>query len=177
MNENKLVKKAIKGHKEAFQQLLVLHSEQLYRTAYLYVGNNEDALDVVQETACKAYVAIEQLKNETYFKTWLTTILIHCAYDVLRRKKKEVMTEHITELLVDKSPKTEEHLDLIDALHELKEEYRMAIILFYYRDLPIGEIAKILEAPENTVKTYLQRGKKQLKQKLGGSYYEGEIVS
>ena len=46
MNERKLVKKAIKGNKEAFEKLLVLHSNQLYRTAFLYVGNREDAFNI-----------------------------------------------------------------------------------------------------------------------------------
>ncbi|MBM6616878.1 sigma-70 family RNA polymerase sigma factor [Bacillus suaedaesalsae] len=178
MDESRLVRKAIKGNKEAFQQLLVLHSDQLYRTAYLYVGNREDALDVVQETSYKAYMAINSLRNEDYFLTWLTKILIHCSYDVLHRKRKEVLTENMKEISIDKKPKTEEHIDLVRGLSELKEEYRSTLILFYYRDLPIVEISRILEVPENTVKTYLQRGKKQLKQKLGGSsYYEGEIVS
>ncbi|KAA0546081.1 sigma-70 family RNA polymerase sigma factor [Bacillus sp. BGMRC 2118] len=177
MNESKLVRKAVKGNKEAFQQLVVLHSDRLYRTAFLYVGNREDALDVVQETTYKAYITIQRLRNEEYFLTWITKILIHCSYDVLRRRKKEVMTVDI-ELSTDKETKSEEHIDLIQALSELKEEYRSSLILFYYQDLPIVEIAKMLGVPDNTVKTYLHRGKKQLKQKLGGrKYYEGEIVS
>ena len=64
MNETKLVKKAIKGNAKAFEELLILHSERLYRTAYLYAGNREDALDIVQETSCKAFLAVGQLKNE-----------------------------------------------------------------------------------------------------------------
>lgn len=63
MKEIKLVKKAIKGNKKAFEQLLILHSDQLYRTAYLYVGNREDALDIVQETAYKGLLAVGQLRE------------------------------------------------------------------------------------------------------------------
>ncbi len=61
------MKKAKKGNDEAFEQLIRLYQNQLYRTAYLYVGNKEDALDVVQETVYKAYLSIEQLKKPNYF--------------------------------------------------------------------------------------------------------------
>ena len=88
MNEVKLVKKAKKGDKEAFEQLLVLHKDQLYRTAFLYVRNREDALDVVQETAFRSYLAITTLEEEKFFVTWLTKILIRCAYDSIRKRGK-----------------------------------------------------------------------------------------
>jgi RNA polymerase sigma-70 factor (ECF subfamily) len=178
MNEEKLIKKAINGKKKAFEELLVIHSDRLYRTAYLYVGNREDALDVVQETAYKAFLAVGQLNNEKYFLTWLTKILIRSAYDTLRKKKRELPSEEIVEVIPESREKNDEHMDLVSALSDIKEDYRNAIILFYYQDLPIKEVATIMEVPENTVKTYLMRGKKQLKNKLGGSgYYEGEIVS
>ncbi|WP_066070231.1 sigma-70 family RNA polymerase sigma factor [Neobacillus soli] len=174
MDEPRLIKKAIKGNKRAFEQLLILHSDQLYRTAYLYVGNREDALDVIQETAYKALLGVVQLREERYFLTWLTRILIFCAYDVLKRKKKEMPIEKIKDVLPAKAEKRDECIDLIDAIHQLKDHYRNAVILFYYRDLPISEVAKVMEVPENTVKTYLFRGKNQLKKLLGGIGYNGE---
>ena len=174
MNKKKLVKRAIRGNKEAFEELLILYSEQLYRTAFLYVGNREDALDVVQETAYKGLLAIGQLKNERFFLTWLTRILIHCAFDVLKKKKKEVPFEKIVEFSADKLENREEHLDLVDAMHQLREQYQHAVILFYFQDLSIIEVAKVMDIPENTVKTYLRRGKEQLKKLLKGATYNGE---
>ncbi|MGE6721268.1 sigma-70 family RNA polymerase sigma factor [Peribacillus frigoritolerans] len=174
MNEMKLVKRAIKGNKNAFEELLVIHSDQLYRTAFLYVGNREDALDIVQETAYKALLAVGQLKNERFFLTWLTKILIHCAFDVMKKKKKEIPIEKIIDLSSGKIEKRDEHLDLVRAINQLKEHYRNAVILFYFQDLPISEVARIMNVPENTVKTYLHRGKNQLKKLLGGVTYNGE---
>jgi RNA polymerase sigma-70 factor, ECF subfamily len=174
MKEIKLVKKAIKGNKKAFEELLILHSDQLYRTAYLYVGNREDALDVVQETAYKALLAVDKLRDERYFLTWLTRILIHCAYDVLKKNKREIPIEKIIELPSAQKGKWDETLDLVEAIERLNAHYRDAVILFYYQDLPISEVAKIMNAPENTVKTYLSRGKNQLKKLLGGIGYNGE---
>lgn len=176
MKEMKLVKKAMKGNGRAFEELLILHSDRLYRTAYLYAGNREDALDIVQEASCKAFLAISQLKNEEYFLTWLTRILIHCAYDVLKKRKKEMPAEKLIEL-PSSSREVDENLDLMDAITQLKEQHRTAIILFYYHDMTISDAAKTMDIPENTVKTYLQRGRKELKSRLGGEPDGKENVS
>ncbi|MBT2680275.1 sigma-70 family RNA polymerase sigma factor [Bacillus sp. ISL-35] len=177
MKEERLVKKAVKGNARAFEELLILHSERLYRTAFLYAGNREDALDIVQETSCKAFLAIGQLKNEQYFLTWLTRILIHCAYDVLKKREKEMPVNELVELPSSGDNRVAENLDLMEAITLLKEQHRTAIILFYYHDLSISEIARSMDIPENTVKTYLQRGRKELKNRLGGEANGKENVS
>ena len=97
MKELKLIKKAIKGNKECLEELLVIHGDQLYRTAYLYVRNREDALDIVQETSYKAFLSISQLRNEKFFLTWLTKILINCSYDILKTRKKELPLNNMVE--------------------------------------------------------------------------------
>ncbi|ATP40655.1 RNA polymerase [Solibacillus sp. R5-41] len=174
MNERKLVKKAMKGNDEAFEELLVMHSTQLYRTAFLYVGNREDALDIVQETAYKGLIAIEQLKNEQFFLTWLTRILIHCAFDVMKKKNKEIPADEIMENSHGLLETKDENLDLVSAVSQLKGHYRTAIILFYFKDFSIKEVAKTMDVPVNTVKTYLSRGKVELKKRLRGHTYNGE---
>ncbi|MEF2290867.1 sigma-70 family RNA polymerase sigma factor [Virgibacillus dokdonensis] len=177
MNELTLVKKAIKGNRECLEELLVLHGDQLYRTAYLYVRNREDALDVVQETSYKAFLSIGQLKNEKYFLTWLTKILINCSYDVLKKSKKELPLSNMIELTTDEREKREENLDLLEAINRLNEKHKNAIILFYFQDLSISEVAKVMKIPENTVKTFLSRGKARLKKLLGGMNYNGEKIT
>ncbi|MGJ9458955.1 sigma-70 family RNA polymerase sigma factor [Oceanobacillus sp. CF4.6] len=139
MNELKLIKKAMKGNKECLEELLVLHGDQLYRTAYLYVRNREDALDVVQETSYKSFLSINQLKNEKFFLTWLTKILINCSYDLLKKNKKELPLNKMVELTADKRDKREENLDLLEAINRLNEKHKNAIILFYFQDLPLSE--------------------------------------
>lgn len=177
MKELKLIKKAIKGNKECLEELLILHGDQLYRTAYIYVRNREDALDVVQETSYKAFLSIGQLKNEKFFLTWLTKILINCSYEVLRKSMKQVPLNNTIELTFDsKREKREEILDLLEAVNRLNEKHKNAIILFYFHDLPISEVAKVMDIPKNTVKTYLSRGKDQLKKLLGGLNDNGEKI-
>ncbi|WP_273853521.1 sigma-70 family RNA polymerase sigma factor [Guptibacillus spartinae] len=177
MNEVKLVKKAKRGNKESFEQLLVLHKDQLYRTAFLYMRNREDALDVVQETAFRSYLAIRTLQEEKFFVTWLTKILIRCAYDALRKRKNDVPLEKVTTILSKLDKRSDVVMDLADATNKLDQKYRDVIVLFHYHDLSIKEVAHVLELPENTVKTYLQRGRKQLRTILeGGHFYEGKFI-
>jgi RNA polymerase sigma-70 factor, ECF subfamily len=178
MKKLKLIRKAIHGDKECLEKLLVIHGEQLYRTAFLYVRDREDALDIVQESSYRAFLSIGQLKSEHYFLTWLTKILINCSYDVLKKRKKEVPLNYLVDLIGDKGEYREESLDLFEAINRLNEKQKDAIILFYIQDLPISEVAKIMNIPENTVKTYLSRGKERLKKLLGGmSYHEEKILS
>ncbi|WP_079708038.1 sigma-70 family RNA polymerase sigma factor [Paraliobacillus ryukyuensis] len=177
MEHLKLIKKAKAGDKKAFEKLLSLHSDRLYRTAFIYTGNREDALDTVQETAYKAFLAIKQLKENKYFLTWLTRILINSAYDLRKKQKKDVPFEYISDLPSNKNERIDEHIDLVRAINELKDNQRDAIILFYYHDLPIKEVSEIMNIPENTVKTNLQRGKKQLKNTMkGAGDNEGKVV-
>ncbi|WP_404452930.1 sigma-70 family RNA polymerase sigma factor [Virgibacillus necropolis] len=178
MNHLKLIRKAKNGNKKAFENLLSLHSEQLYRTAFLYTGNREDALDIVQETSYKAFSSIGTLKEDKYFSTWLTRILIYSAYDLKNKQKKDIPIENVGEISSKKDERSIEHMDLVKAINELQDTYRDAIILFYYQDLPIKEVASIMNVPGNTVKTYLQRGKKRLKTILEGmGYNEGKVIS
>ena len=171
MDELSLIRKAIQGDSEAFEQLLIVHSDRLYRTAYLYVGNRDDALDVIQETAYKAFSSIKQLRNEEFFLTWITRILIHCAYDV-QRKRNNVVT--LSDQLTFPRERMDEKMDLTEAVGKLPEKQRMSIILFYYYDMSLKEIAQTLKTPENTIKTHLSRGKKLLRKLLGGSYFDGQ---
>ena len=175
MVQIKLVKKAIKGNEDAFETLITNHSDKLYRTAYLYVRNKEDALDVLQETTYKAFISIHQLKSPEYFGTWLTKILIRTAYDRLNKKKGTVLTGDLflDHAMENKTNNVESKLDLTNAISTLNHDYQTVIILFYYHDLAIKNIAETMDKPEGTIKTYLHRAKKELKKVLeGANHYE-----
>lgn len=162
---DKLVKKAIKGNKKAFEQLIKQHYERIYRTAYLYVHNEEDALDIVQEATYQALTSIHSLKHSEYFMTWLTKIIIRCAGQILKKRNNIVRLtdEVLSNLTVTIHSDHDEAIDLLNAIGQLNGNYRSAIILFYYYDYTIKTISEIMEIPEGTVKTYLSRGKVELK--------------
>jgi len=173
-----IVKQAIAGDKEAFEQLLILEEEKLFYTALSYVGQKEDALDAIQEAACKAYLSVHQLKQPEFFSTWLFRILIHECYRLLKKGQKMIPYEE-SELL--NRLQHEENvivnpIDLSEAIKQLNHSQQMAIILFYYYDLPMKEISEVMEKPVSTIKTYLHRGKKQLKRELERSVTFNEKV-
>jgi RNA polymerase sigma-70 factor, ECF subfamily len=160
------VKKAISGDEGAFCQLVEERKEKLYRTAYSYVKNREDALDIVSETVYKAYISISKLKNPAYFHTWFTRILINCAINHLHKSKKIIHMDKPDSLKWQKednlSYHKEEMLDLYYAMEKLDQKHKTVIILKYFQDLTLEEIARVLQWPVGTVKTYLHRALKTL---------------
>ena len=81
--EKTLVKRAMRGNPKAFGTLVEREQEYLYRMAFLYVRQEQDALDVVQESILKAYKSLKTLREPEYFRTWLTKIVINTAQDTL----------------------------------------------------------------------------------------------
>lgn len=163
-----IVQQAIAGNKEAFEQLLILEEEKLFYTALSYVGQKEDALDAIQEAACKAYLSVGQLKQPEFFSTWLFRILIHECYRLLKKGQKMIPYEEseLLNRLQHEENVVVNPIDLSEAIKQLNHSQQMAIILFYYYDLPMKEISEVMEKPVSTIKTYLHRGKKQLKREL-----------
>ncbi len=163
-NNNKhIVEKAIEGDKNAIEILLNEHKEYLYKTAFLYMKNEQDAVELCQDTVYKAIINLHKLKSSKYFKTWITRILINNAHDRNKKKIKIVDSFDKLELIEDISyEKLEEKIDLYNAIDTLDEKFKTPIILQYFQDMTIKEISEILECNENTVKTYLRRGKERL---------------
>ena len=166
------VRLAIDGDEEAFTHLINSKKEQLYRTAFAYVKNKEDALDIIQDTVYKAYISIDKLKEPKYFNTWLTKILINNAITFMKKNSKIIyLEENELNNISCLEYNSDEKLDLLYAVDELEEKIKKVIILKYLNDLTICEVAKVLEIPEGTVKTYLNKGLSKLK-----IYFGKELV-
>ncbi|MBL4931381.1 sigma-70 family RNA polymerase sigma factor [Clostridium paridis] len=165
--ENKIAL-AVKGNEEAFSYVINLKKEDLYRTAYAFVKNKDDALDILQETVYKAYISIGKLRKPQYFNTWLTRILINNCKDFIRSKEKVIYLEDSKNCNEDSTRiNVDEKLDLLYAIDKLEEKHRMVIILKYFQDLTINQIAETLGYPIGTVKTYLNKGLSQLRIYIG----------
>lgn len=165
----KLVSKARSGDDKAFIALVQLEKENLYRIAYLYVKTREDALDLVSETVYKAYVSIRKLRDPATFKAWITRILVNCSLDHLKKRGKVVFLNAVE---IDSLPGEgewqgrAENLDIYAAMDSLDEKCRTVIILKYFQDFTIAQIAGIMDCPQGTVKTYLHRALGNLRTKL-----------
>lgn len=172
LNKNKLIQKAKRGNHEAFIQLLQEEKIKLYKMAYIYVQNEADALDIVQETVTRAFKGIGQVKEAHYFSTWLMKICMNTSLELLRKSKKVTYLEQV-EADERVTVPLDEKLDLLSAIAKLEEKYKTVILLRYYRDMQVSEIAEVLNCPEGTAKTNLHRAVQQLKKYFlkGGALY------
>lgn len=93
----KLVEKAARGDREAFGELIIMHQEYLYRLAYMYTKNEQDALDAVQECAMRAMISMDKLRKPEYFKTWITRILINSIYLAQKKSRNNSPFEEYSE--------------------------------------------------------------------------------
>ena len=155
-----LVKKAQKGDGQAFVELIELCKSGMYKVAKSYLIRDEDVADAMSQTILDCYDNLGRLKNPNYFKTWLIRILINNCKDMLRRQAREPLLETFPE-------QGEECMDFKnyefqELMKSLDEKYRVILLLYYGEGFKIREIAQILEMEENTVKTRLSRGRREL---------------
>lgn len=165
-----LVRKAQKGNDHAFLTLFQQYEEDIYRIAFIYVKNQNDALDIVQETAYRSFKTIKKLKEPKYFKTWLIRIAINCSIDLLHKQRKTVQMIHIVEENI--AAEGNENIDLEITLHDLMEYLNEAeksvVILRFYEDLTFKEISETLNIPLGTAKSILYRALEKLRNKMKG---------
>jgi len=162
MDEEYLVSQSKKGDKSAFTSLVEIYQSRLYRTAYGMLGNSQDANDAFQDCILKAYMSIDSLKYDYYFKYWINRILINSCNDILRRKKKVVYMEDVG--ITGSSEYYDiTTLDIRISLQKLEPKYRNIIALRYYQDLSYEDIAEVLNCPLGTVKSRLNYALKKLR--------------
>lgn len=143
------------------------NQESLYRLAYSYTGNREAALDVVQETAARSLEKFDTLRDPDHMKSWLFRVLVRTGLDWCRKNKRTVPLSEVPEpVSPDAADGLAETLDVYRAVQRLKPKLRTVIILRYYEDLKLDDIARITHVPLNTVKSRQRRGLQQIRQYL-----------
>jgi RNA polymerase sigma-70 factor (ECF subfamily) len=145
----------------------VKYKENYYRLAYSYARNVDDALDIVQESIYKAISSMDSLKNPNYIKTWFYRIVVNTSLDFLRKRRKiDIVDEEVLTNLEFGRVDDYGNFDLQKALDNLPDQYRTVVILRYFEDLKIEEIAEVLNENVNTVKTRLYKSLEKLRLKL-----------
>ena len=155
------VKRAKRGDKEAFCNLIRVNKIAIYRVAKSILNNEEDIEDAVSEAILKAYKNIQGLKQEVFFKTWLIRIVINESNNLYKKRAKEIAVDkdHFKNIKVNDNYKD---LSLYNAINSLDEDLRITTILFYFEDMKYKDIAKVLDIKEGTVKSRLSRAKEKL---------------
>lgn len=174
MDEKEWTVHARHGDELAFNQLVSLHKRKLYSIAYSYLRNEADALEALQDSVCKAWLKKATLKDRDAFLPWITRILINGCIDELKRKQRVLPQSH-TAYEGTHEMMSIYRMDLEIALARLKPKYRHVLTLKYYHDMTLPDIAKILDRPEGTIKTWLHQALKQVRKQInkGGEQYYG----
>ena len=152
-----------KIHKEKFADLIREHKISMYRLAFGILCNKEDAEDAVSEAIIKAYEHLDSLRDEDKFRQWIMQIVANEARKSYGKKKR---VELAKDMEIYETAHYDEHDELWGIVLTLEEKYRAVIVLYYYNQMKIKEISKILHITEGTVKSRLSRAKGQLKNML-----------
>lgn len=177
MDDEELRYKAHSGDQAAFTELASRCYPALCRHATYLVRDSDVAEDVVQEALLKAFLRIRRYDPKRSFSTWVYKIVTNCALDYLRKRKdtslddlEEVPAEEVNHLIEqeDASLRKEQIVKLKQALAALPPHYLAVVNLYYWEEKPYDEIAVIMHKPLGTIKVWLHRAKRQLKEACDG---------
>lgn len=155
------------------------YGEYCLRVAYLYVKDWAIAEEVVQDVFLAYYRQQNRFEQTSSLKTYLVKITVHKSHDYLRswKNKRHLLLEKLHIGASKRTPETvlvakDERSTLKYALFELPVMYREVVILYYYQELKVREIADIIACSENTIKTRLHRARQMLQERLEKSEWE-----
>jgi RNA polymerase sigma-70 factor (ECF subfamily) len=177
-----LIEQVLDGSTNAFDKLMINHQEMVFRIGLQFGKNRENAMDITQNVFLKVYENLKSFQGRSSFKTWLMRIAYNEGTNWIRKNKNELDNEAFDEEvnMVQNSPSQEDEVlaqenrsILLRSLLSLNTRYRLAVVLRYFEDKPLREIAHILNCSEGVVKNMLYRSIQKMKellpeQRMGG---------
>ena len=161
--------------KQCFDKLYQKYADIVFRTAYHFLLNKDDAEDIVQEVFIKYFISDKKFNDDNHEKAWILKVTANLCKNVLRSKSRQNLQLDDTIQVIDNNFENTrvEHMDLKNTIYKLTANQRLAVYLFYYEQIPIKNIAKIMRCNENTVKSHSSRAKSKIKTHLEKEqYYE-----
>ena len=146
--------------KQSFQNNVLSSEDMLYRVSKSICFYESDCEDAVQQAILKAYEKLDSLREEKYFRTWITRILINECYRVNKQKRREVT---FAEYALTNEATEDDYSFVFTEIMKLSPKIRIVVQLYYVEDYSVGEIASILHIPSGTVKSRLSVGRSKLK--------------
>jgi RNA polymerase sigma-70 factor (ECF subfamily) len=160
--EDGVLERAAVGDRRAFDVLAATHSARMYNVARMILRDDEMAADALQEALVRAWRDLPQLREPDRLAAWLNRLVVNACYDEIRRKRRwrldvgGIQHERPTEN--DESADVADRDQLARGLSRLPVDQRVVLVLRYYLDLPVAEIADILGIPVGTVKSRVNHG-------------------
>jgi RNA polymerase sigma-70 factor (ECF subfamily) len=176
LEEQLLVTNAQRGDKNAFAQLVGQYQTPVYNLAYRMLGNAEDAEDAAQETFLRAYAQLRKFDADQKFATWLLSIDAHYCIDRLRRRRflwLSLDDDVLSESLPSDAPEPDDELlrheseqEIVRLLERLSPAYRLVVVLRYWYDQSIEEIARTTGDSVGAAKVKLHRARNALAREM-----------
>lgn len=160
MNDEEAIKLAKHGRQDGFRALFDNHANYLYSNALRILRDPNMAEDAVQETMTAAFRGIESFKGESRLRTWLYKIMYRNSLRLIQKNKPIDYKEHETETQAQ-IHNVDKRLDIESVMALLSQRERSILMLAYKDELPLKEIAQILEITENNAKIVLFRARKR----------------
>lgn len=158
-----------RGHPAGFTRLVAAYQERVFRTAHAFVHNREDARDITQEVFLRTVRAIGSLDAARPLWPWLRRVTANLSINLIKRRPAHLSLDHLPDAALPADAAGEPSWTLLDlqaALAELPPIWRMVLTLRHQEGLPYDEIARLTDLPVGTVKTYLFRGRRMLRERL-----------
>lgn len=159
------IKQAKLGNTDKIGEILMENMDSMYRVAFGILKNEDQISDAISNTIVIVFEKISDLRKKEYFKTWLTKILINECYKIYNQSKKIIFLENYNQETLIHNDKYSD-FETRELVKNLPEDLQEIVILYYFEDFSVKEIAKMLKIPEETVKSRLSRARKELAEKL-----------
>ena len=168
-----LIGRYLRGDLGAFDELMRAHQDRVFGICLRMLRDREAALDVTQETFLTVFRKADRYREEAAFSTWLYRVTVNTCYDHLRRTKRR-QADALPEGMDPADPRAGDPLlaaelrpDVEDALEQIPQDFRSAIILVDLQALAIDQAAEVLGVPSGTIKSRVHRGRRLLAEILG----------
>lgn len=151
--------------KEFFIQKINENRLKMYKTAIAILKDEDDANDAIQETLYSAYKNYYSLREKAYFTTWVIKILINKCFNILNKNNK---IAYIDDTVIQNTASSEDNYEIEKSLewvlNHIDKNLKEVVVLYYYDDFSVIDIANILKIPQGTVKSRLSRAREQIKE-------------
>ena len=155
--------------KSEFEQIARNNMQRLYAHAAVILGSKHDAEDAAEEALYRLFTRRKPFENEEHAKAWLIRVTVNAALKIKRSQKRQCPDSGISEeLSADFS--YPEQSDVYNAVMKLENKCKTAVMLFYYEDMSVREIAETLRISPSAVTSRLSRGREKLREILKGDY-------
>ncbi len=160
-----LVKRCLGGDEAGMRCLVERFQGAVFGLCFRMLGHREDAEDVAQDVFVRTFRSLHTWDSSRPFKPWLLTIAANrCRTALVKRNRRPAPTEFVSNAACRDTHEESEALgeELQLALEQLREEYRICIILFHQQELSLTEVSEVMDRPPGTVKTWLHRARREL---------------